>query len=141
MVRIPTSTFRLQLHKGFAFEDAAAVAEYLCDLGISHVYSSPYLQAAPGSTHGYDVEAVGDSDAALDSWKASRPDLVLVSLSPRLRASFDRVQDIMRTDSEQTVGHLVSSSLRLSALFFNDVMIRHPEEAEAFMQRVQALFS
>ena len=24
-------------------------------LAISHVYSSPYLQAAPGSTHGYDV--------------------------------------------------------------------------------------
>jgi len=93
------------------------------------------------STHGYEVEAVGDSAAALDSWKASRPDLVLVSLSPRLRASFDRVQEIMRTDSEQPVGHLVSSSLRLSALFFNDVMIRHPEEAEAFMQRVQALFS
>ena len=55
MVRIPTSTYRLQLHKDFTFEDAAAVADYLCDLGISHVYSSPYLQAAPGSMHGYDV--------------------------------------------------------------------------------------
>jgi (1->4)-alpha-D-glucan 1-alpha-D-glucosylmutase len=55
MLRIPSSTYRLQLHKGFTFDDAAAIAEYLCDLGISHVYSSPYLQAAPGSTHGYDV--------------------------------------------------------------------------------------
>jgi (1->4)-alpha-D-glucan 1-alpha-D-glucosylmutase len=55
MVRIPTSTYRLQLHKGFNFDDAAGVAGYLCDLGISHVYSSPYLEAAPGSTHGYDV--------------------------------------------------------------------------------------
>ena len=55
MVRTPTSTYRLQLHKGFTFDDAAAIAEYLYDLGISHVYSSPYLQAAPGSTHGYDV--------------------------------------------------------------------------------------
>jgi (1->4)-alpha-D-glucan 1-alpha-D-glucosylmutase len=55
MLRVPTSTYRLQLHKGFTFDDASAIAEYLCDLGISHVYSSPYLQAAPGSMHGYDV--------------------------------------------------------------------------------------
>jgi (1->4)-alpha-D-glucan 1-alpha-D-glucosylmutase len=31
------------------------VASYLSRLGVSHVYSSPYLQAAAGSTHGYDV--------------------------------------------------------------------------------------
>lgn len=48
-------TYRLQLHAGFGFDDAAAVADYLATLGISHLYSSPYLQAAPGSTHGYDV--------------------------------------------------------------------------------------
>jgi (1->4)-alpha-D-glucan 1-alpha-D-glucosylmutase len=53
--RVPGSTYRLQLHKGFTFDDAAAVAEYLKQLGITHVYSSPYLQAAPGSMHGYDV--------------------------------------------------------------------------------------
>lgn len=55
MRRIPISTYRLQLHKGFTFDDAAGIASYLYDLGISHVYSSPYLQAAPGSMHGYDV--------------------------------------------------------------------------------------
>jgi (1->4)-alpha-D-glucan 1-alpha-D-glucosylmutase len=55
MPRIPSSTYRIQLHKGFNFDDAAAIAEYLRALGISHVYSSPYLQAAPGSMHGYDV--------------------------------------------------------------------------------------
>jgi (1->4)-alpha-D-glucan 1-alpha-D-glucosylmutase len=52
---IPSSTYRLQLHKGFTFDDAAQIADYLKDLGISHIYSSPYLQAAPGSMHGYDV--------------------------------------------------------------------------------------
>jgi (1->4)-alpha-D-glucan 1-alpha-D-glucosylmutase len=51
----PTATYRLQLHPGFTFADAAAVVPYLADLGVSHVYCSPYLQAAPGSTHGYDV--------------------------------------------------------------------------------------
>ena len=55
MGRIPCSTYRLQLHKGFNFDDAAAVAEYIKALGVSHVYCSPYLQAAPGSMHGYDV--------------------------------------------------------------------------------------
>ena len=55
MLRIPNSTYRLQLHKDFTFDDAAAIAGYLHDLGVSHVYCSPYLQAAPGSMHGYDV--------------------------------------------------------------------------------------
>jgi (1->4)-alpha-D-glucan 1-alpha-D-glucosylmutase len=55
MARIPSSTYRLQLHKGFTFDDAASIADYLRELGISHVYSSPYLQAEPGSVHGYDV--------------------------------------------------------------------------------------
>ena len=55
MVRIPSSTYRLQLHKDFTFDDAAGIADYLRALGISHVYCSPYLQAAPGSMHGYDV--------------------------------------------------------------------------------------
>src|SRR3984957_8859099 len=55
MPRSPSSSYRLQLHSAFNFDDAASVAGYFKDLGISHVYCSPYLQAAAGSTHGYDV--------------------------------------------------------------------------------------
>jgi (1->4)-alpha-D-glucan 1-alpha-D-glucosylmutase len=55
MRRIPRSTYRLQLHAGFTFDDAITTAGYLKALGISHVYSSPYLQAGPGSMHGYNV--------------------------------------------------------------------------------------
>ncbi len=55
MRRIPLSTYRLQMNAHFTFDDAIAIAGYLKDLGISHVYCSPYLQAAPGSMHGYDV--------------------------------------------------------------------------------------
>ena len=55
MRREPLSTYRLQLHAGFTFEDAGKIAGYLKDLGVSHVYSSPYLQASPGSMHGYNV--------------------------------------------------------------------------------------
>ncbi len=39
----------------FGFKAATEILPYLADLGISHVYTSPYLQAAKGSTHGYDV--------------------------------------------------------------------------------------
>ena len=51
----PRATYRLQLHAGFTFADAAATVPYLVDLGISHLYLSPILAAAEGSTHGYDV--------------------------------------------------------------------------------------
>ena len=50
-----TSTYRLQLHAGFTFADAAAQAGYLQALGVSHLYLSPILAAVPGSMHGYDV--------------------------------------------------------------------------------------
>ena len=53
--QVPQATYRLQLHRDFTFDEASVVAPYLYDLGISHVYSSPYLQASPGSMHGYDV--------------------------------------------------------------------------------------
>ena len=52
---VPTSTYRLQIHEGFTYDDAAGHTEYLASLGVSHVYLSPVLQAAPGSMHGYDV--------------------------------------------------------------------------------------
>ena len=51
----PLSTYRLQLHAGFTFTDAAAICPYLAELGVTHVYTSPILQAAAGSTHGYDT--------------------------------------------------------------------------------------
>ncbi len=51
----PVSTYRLQMTGEFTFADAAAVVPYLHSLGVTHVYLSPILQAAPGSTHGYDV--------------------------------------------------------------------------------------
>lgn len=48
-------TYRLQLHSGFDFDRVADVSGYLAELGVSHAYLSPVLQAARGSTHGYDV--------------------------------------------------------------------------------------
>ncbi|HEX8168176.1 MAG TPA: malto-oligosyltrehalose synthase [Beijerinckiaceae bacterium] len=51
----PRATYRLQFHKDFTFDDAAAIVPYLKRLGISHVYASPIHKARPGSTHGYDI--------------------------------------------------------------------------------------
>src|SRR5215813_1894759 len=51
----PLSTYRLQFHSGFRFEDARGLAGYLHALGISHIYSSPVLRARAGSRHGYDI--------------------------------------------------------------------------------------
>jgi (1->4)-alpha-D-glucan 1-alpha-D-glucosylmutase len=52
---VPLATYRLQFRREFGFDDAAALAPYLARLGVSHLYASPYLQARPGSTHGYDI--------------------------------------------------------------------------------------
>jgi (1->4)-alpha-D-glucan 1-alpha-D-glucosylmutase len=52
---VPTGTYRLQVTADFTLDDAAAVAGYLADLGVSHAYTSPLLRSASGSTHGYDT--------------------------------------------------------------------------------------
>src|SRR5262245_61162401 len=52
---VPLATYRVQLHRGCGFDAVAKLGPYLHELGISHLYSSPYLQAGKGSTHGYDV--------------------------------------------------------------------------------------
>lgn len=51
----PASSYRLQLNASFTFDDAVAQVPYLASLGVTHLFCSPILQAAPGSVHGYDV--------------------------------------------------------------------------------------
>ncbi len=50
----PVSTYRIQFHKGFTFQQFRAIIPYLQNLGISTVYASPIFEAVPGSVHGYD---------------------------------------------------------------------------------------
>ncbi|MGV0792257.1 malto-oligosyltrehalose synthase [Mycolicibacterium sp. XJ1819] len=60
------STYRLQLRGDcFTFADAERQVDYLADLGVSHLYLSPILTAAQGSTHGYDVTDPTTVSAAL----------------------------------------------------------------------------
>jgi (1->4)-alpha-D-glucan 1-alpha-D-glucosylmutase len=49
------ATYRLQLTPEHDFAAVRALVPYLRELGISHLYLSPSLQARTGSTHGYDV--------------------------------------------------------------------------------------
>src|SRR6478609_3667252 len=56
MVSRVLATYRLQMRgDAFTFADAEKLLDYLDELGVSHVYLSPILTAAEGSTHGYDV--------------------------------------------------------------------------------------
>jgi (1->4)-alpha-D-glucan 1-alpha-D-glucosylmutase len=52
---VPRATYRVQFGKHFGFDDAAGLAPYLAELGVSHLYASPYLKARPNSPHGYDI--------------------------------------------------------------------------------------
>gem|GEM_PF-4407122 len=54
-----TSTYRVQLHKGFDFKNLKGILEYLHELGISTLYASPVTRAIKGSQHGYDVTDPG----------------------------------------------------------------------------------
>ena len=56
--RPPTSTYRVQLNAGFTLRTRAP-SFHLHDLGVGALYTSPFLCATPGSTHGYDVTDYG----------------------------------------------------------------------------------
>jgi (1->4)-alpha-D-glucan 1-alpha-D-glucosylmutase len=55
MLRVPSSTYRIQFSLQFRFSDARNLIPYLHELGITDLYASPRFQARKGSTHGYDV--------------------------------------------------------------------------------------
>jgi (1->4)-alpha-D-glucan 1-alpha-D-glucosylmutase len=66
------ATYRLQLHAGFPLAAAEALLPYLAQLGISHVYLSPCLQAVPGSSHCYDVAdptRINDDLGGEEAWR------------------------------------------------------------------------
>ncbi|HEY6879770.1 MAG TPA: malto-oligosyltrehalose synthase, partial [Polyangiales bacterium] len=74
------STYRLQCNAGFTLHDATNVVDYLSELGITDVYTSPLLQAGKGSSHGYDVVDYGRINEELGG------ELALEALSAKLKA-------------------------------------------------------
>ena len=50
-----SATYRIQFNRSFPFERARQLIPYLHAFGITDCYASSFLQAMPGSNHGYDV--------------------------------------------------------------------------------------
>ncbi len=88
------ATYRLQLHAGFPLPAAQRVLGYLAELGISHVYLSPCLQAVPGSQHGYDVVDPGKISDDLGG-EAAWSDFVRSARALKLRILLDIVPNHM----------------------------------------------
>jgi (1->4)-alpha-D-glucan 1-alpha-D-glucosylmutase len=90
------ATYRLQLHAGFPLSAAQQVLPYLAELGISHVYLSPCLQAMPGSTHGYDLVDPGRINDDLGG-EAAWVDFVRAARELKLGILLDIVPNHMAT--------------------------------------------
>ncbi len=93
------ASYRIQLTADFGFREAAGIVDYLAELGISHIYCSPILQAAAGSEHGYDVadptriseELGGEEGFRLLSEAAQRRGLaLLIDIVPNHMSVADR---------------------------------------------------
>ena len=65
---IPLSTYRLQLNPRFTLTHALDVVPYLDALGITHVYTSSFLKARPGSEHGYDITDHNALNPEIGDW-------------------------------------------------------------------------
>ncbi|HVF05771.1 MAG TPA: malto-oligosyltrehalose synthase [Frankiaceae bacterium] len=86
----PTSTYRVQVNADFPLPATAEVVDYLRDLGVGALYTSPILRSTEGSTHGYDVLA----HDAIDDEAGGRA--ALDALSARLRnAGLGLVVDVV----------------------------------------------
>lgn len=53
-MKIPASTYRIQMNYKFTFNQTKNIVSYLRDLGVSDIYASPILRSVKGSSHGYD---------------------------------------------------------------------------------------
>src|SRR5437868_2712071 len=89
------ATYRLQLTPEFGFAEARAVVPYVRELGVSHLYLSPVLEARHGSTHGYDVvdpgrvsEQLGGEDGLRELCEAGL-DVILDVVPNHMAASED----------------------------------------------------
>lgn len=94
-----TATYRLQLAPGFTLHNAARQVPYLRDLGISHLYLSPILEARSGSAHGYDVTDPGRIRAELGG-EAGFESLATAARNAGMSIVLDIVPNHMAASSE-----------------------------------------
>ncbi len=89
-----TATYRVQLRGGMDFARLGSLLDQIADLGVSHLYLSPILTAAPGSTHGYDVTDPTEIDPALGG-EAGFADLARAAHEHGLKLVLDIVPNHM----------------------------------------------
>ncbi len=65
----PRSTYRIQLHQQFNFNDLEEHAAYFAKLGIGTLYVSPIYKSVRGSIHGYDWTDAARIDPGLGTHK------------------------------------------------------------------------
>ena len=93
------STYRVQLSAAFGFAAARAVVPYLAGLGVTHLYTSPILQARSGSSHGYDVVDPTRVSSELGG-EAGLRDLVAALRAAGMGLIVDLVPNHMTTSDE-----------------------------------------
>ncbi|MEW6378151.1 MAG: malto-oligosyltrehalose synthase [bacterium] len=128
-MRIPVSTYRLQLTPSFGFKEAREVVEYLSQLGISDIYVSPIFKAKKGSLHGYDVVDPHQLNPELGSMK----DFEELTQEVKRHAMGwiqDFVPNHMAFDSEnQMLMHVLENGQSSEYFDFFDIEWVHPYEA------------
>ncbi|MGQ0560744.1 MAG: malto-oligosyltrehalose synthase [Gemmatimonadota bacterium] len=97
-MRIPTSTYRLQINAGVPFSRVLALAGYFRQLGAGDLYFSPVFQARPRSPHGYDVTNPARFDRELGD-----------------EAEFERLSRMLRAQDMGIVLDIVPNHMAASA--------------------------
>jgi len=129
MMRIPTATYRLQLHKNFGFVEVAKIIDYLHALGISDVYASPIFKARAGSMHGYDVVDPNQINLELGSNEA----FAVVS-GELQRRDMGWIQDVVPNhmaydDNNRMLTDVLENGPNSTFAPFFDIEWDHPDES------------
>ncbi|STX27859.1 Maltooligosyl trehalose synthase [Legionella beliardensis] len=161
-MHIPLSTYRVQLNKELPFAKIEEILGYLKKLGISDVYTSPIMQAQPGSSHGYDAtnyEKINPDLGGYDGFKRFCLKLqenslnLCVDIVPNHMASTEHNpywQDVVKNREKSEHAFLFdinwagSTDEKLSYRRFfdiNELVCMRVEDDEVFKKTHQLLFS
>ncbi|HEY0771956.1 MAG TPA: alpha-amylase family glycosyl hydrolase, partial [Sphingobacteriaceae bacterium] len=134
-MNIPASTYRVQFHKDFKFQDLKRILDYIERLGITTIYASPILKATPGSMHGYDTtepHMINPEIGSLDEFRS------LVAEIRRRKMTW--IQDIVpnhmafHTDNARLMDVLERGLSSPYANYFDVIWDHHAEKLKGKIQ-------
>ena len=132
------------LHAGFTFDDAAAAAKHLADLGVTHAYCSPYPHAAEGSSQRYVVidhstvnrELGGEEGSSMGSATARQQGRGCAAQGPEaLHGHWRRLQEHVTMLSEAEGAH----RLALRSLAMVRLVVTPSRSRTLLCERARAL--